>query len=171
MYLSSSETLLCGTTHLTYVIMITGTTGESASAKVLITDCQQSYERVNPTMGYDKCEFCDLESTTHTATATINRHIKTEALKPRAKRGKHPGLNDKAYNRTAEYRNFRQKAESEEERKMKISTSDAKYRAKRTVQDEKKVEAAFKLLQYSPHMSRSLIMTFTFVEATRYADF
>ena len=102
-------------------------------------------------MGYDKCEFCDLESTAHTATATINRHIKTEALKPREKRGKHPGLNDKAYNRTARHRNFRQKAESEEERKMKISTSDAKYRAKRTAQDEKKVEAAFKLLQYSPH--------------------
>ena len=116
---------------------------------------------INPTMGYDKYEFCDLASTAHKATATINRHIKIQALKPREKRGKHPGLNDDVYNRTAGYRNFRQKAKSEEERKMKVSTSDAKYRAKRMAQNEKKIEATFKLLQYPPipwSMSCSLIM-------------
>lgn len=35
---------LCGITHLTYVIVVTGTTGESASVK---SYCQQSYVRVN----------------------------------------------------------------------------------------------------------------------------
>src|SRR5438046_3125673 len=65
---------LCGTTHLTYVIMVTRTTGESTSGLKSPIVNKATCASINPTMGYDKCEFCDLESTTHTATATINRH-------------------------------------------------------------------------------------------------
>ena len=98
-------------------------------------------------MGYDICEYCDLESKTKSARSSINRHIKNEALKPKEQRGPHPGVDDESYIRTAERRRFHSDAGSMPERMKNNSIRNAKYRDKRKLQDDKKVEAAFKKLQ------------------------
>src|SRR5205814_6849422 len=102
-------------------------------------------------MGFDKCEFCGLESKADAARSVINRHIRLAAEKSAAKRGNHPGKNTPEYQRIVEYRKFILPATSDEERQERISDSNAKYREKRIARDSKKVEAAFKVLQYCPH--------------------
>jgi len=80
----------------------------------------------------------------------INRHIRLQALKTAEKRGNHPAIGTVGYQNVAKYRNFIQPAVSEEERRERISQSDLKYREIRIAGDRKKVEAAFKVLQYCP---------------------
>lgn len=101
-------------------------------------------------MSFDKCEFCGFESTADTARSVVNRHIRVAAEKPAEKRGNHPGKNTPQYQRVVENRKFIQPAASDQERRERISDSGAKYREKRTARDSKKVEAAFKILQYVP---------------------
>ena len=97
-------------------------------------------------MGYDICEYCDLESKPKSARSSINRHIKYEALKPKDQHDPHPGVDDESYIRIAE-RRFHSDATSMLERIKNNSIRNAKYRDKRKLQDDKKVEAAFKKLQ------------------------
>jgi valyl-tRNA synthetase len=83
----------------------------------------------------------------------INRHIKTEARKPvpEPEDGKspdrHPRLGTLAFELVSEIRNFRSKAATVEERKVKTAERNSKYMGKRKESDEKKIKKAFTILQ------------------------
>jgi hypothetical protein len=98
-------------------------------------------------MGFDVCPFCEYESTAVKARSAVNRHIKETAKKSKKERGDHPGVNDVAFIQISKQRKFRSKAKSHEERTMNNAIRNAKYRNKRRLRDEKKVEAAFRQLR------------------------
>lgn len=97
-------------------------------------------------MSFDQCEYCGLESNALQAKSSINRHIKNESKKPKEERGNHPGQGTKEFLRIAAIRKFRTKAATPEERKERTAKRNYKYIDKRKITDEKKVEAAFKIL-------------------------
>jgi hypothetical protein len=99
------------------------------------------------TMPYAKCPYCPLVSTTPGAQSAINRHIRTEALKPADERKRHPAKGSYQFELVEQERNFRTKAATEEERNQKTAERKAKYSAKRKIIDENKVEDAYHTLQ------------------------
>ena len=98
-------------------------------------------------MPYAKCPYCPTVSTAPGAQATINRHIRTEALKPAVQRKRHPAKGSYQFELVEQERNFRTKAATEEERNEKTAERKAKYSAKRKIIDEKKVEEAYHTLR------------------------
>jgi hypothetical protein len=98
-------------------------------------------------MGFDVCPFCEYESKALKARSVVNRHIKETAKKSKKERGDHPGVNDDAFIQISKQRKFHSIAKSEEERRTNNANRNAKYRNKRRLRDEKKVEAAFRQLR------------------------
>ena len=133
-------------------------------------------------MGFDKCEFCGLESKADAARSVINRHIRLAAEKSVAKRGNHPGKNTPEYQRMVEYRKLILPAASDEERQERISYSKCEVPGEANCSGFKEGRSSLQgLAVLSPFSSPfsslinvscclMLIMFYQFIEATRCTD-
>jgi hypothetical protein len=97
----------------------------------------------------DTCEYCGFKSKAKKATSAINRHIRRMSGKPTAEeRGNHPKKDSMDYRITHGVRGMYSLAQNEEERFIRKSKSDAKYREGRKELDRRKVMTAMSLMRY-----------------------